>query len=130
MFKLHFLENEALNGQILLKIFYTFSHLESANCQSLIGLTLHTASEFSKSVFSKTNICSYIYTYILYIQFFFLCRITQTAVAPSILQHPYLSCYKVTVEQLSTSKLNSSNLRTMSRADWLMATFPYSNRNS
>lgn len=130
MFKLHFLENEALNGQILLQIFYTFSHLESANCQWLIGLTLHTASEFSKSVSSKTNIFSYIYTYILYIRFIFLCRITQASVAPSILQHPYLSCYKVTVGQLSTSKLDSSNLRTMSRADWLMATFPYSNRNS
>lgn len=130
MFKLHFLENEALNGQILLQIFYTFSHLESANCQSLIDLTLHTTSEFSKSVFSKTNICSYIYTYILYIRFIFLCRITQVSVAPSILQHPYLSSYKVTVGQLSTSKLDSSNLRTMSRADWLMATFPYSNRNS
>lgn len=130
MFKLHFLENEALNRQMLLQIFYTFSHLESANCQSLIGLTLRTASEFSKSVFSKTNICSYIYTYILYIRLIFLCRITQASVAPSILQHPYLSCYKVTVGQLSTSKLDSSNLRTMSRADWLMATFPYSNRNS
>lgn len=63
--KLHFLENEALNGQILLQIFYTF-RIESANCQSVIGLPLHTASEFSKSVFSKTNIRSYIYTHIFY----------------------------------------------------------------